>query len=235
MLSAMQLKSFFLSALAVPAILFSSSCQHEIDANLAAAGLQVAQTESRDTVKFESPMRMFTGAGEITDVAVIDRYCATHALGADSGAFVTAGAEHTYSNQSELVFYNDGASTEALASKDVVIMRQQDTGALGNGVREGLIDYMFDAEQAFISMRDQILDMPESVTKLERVDEQNYRVKECFHVKGAKTDGSIRLPYTFMASRAKLGHYPFALKADIMPNVPAGDTLLVREGYLAIR
>jgi hypothetical protein len=231
----MQLKSFLLSALAVPAVLFSSSCQREIDANLAAAGLQVAKTDSRDTVKFAAPMRMFTGAGEITDAAIIKAYCMKHALGGDSAAYATAGPEHTYSNQSELVFFNDAAAQQDLATKDVVVMRQQDTGALGNAGPEGMIDYMYSAEEAFLALRDQILEMPGSVTKLERVDEQNYCLKECFHVKGTKADGSIRLPYTFMASRAKLGNYPFALKAGVTPRVPAGDTLLVREGYLAIK
>ena len=75
-----------------------------------------------------------------------------------------------------------------------------------------------------------------SHTRIERVDSSNYREFESFHIIGSYAKETIELPYTFVASRAVLGtSYPFAIKPNAAPQVPAGDTLLVQQGRVVFR
>lgn len=232
----MNLKSFTLPALAMIAIASANACQkRNMQSDIGASGLVACKAYNSDAVTYDNPVRMFTETGEVTDPAVIAAYRALHPWLDDTSIAVQM-TPSIFSSQSELVYYNGWVPYKAKqGSNDVIIMRQQDTGMYEQGNPQGSIDFLFSAERDFLMMRDALLEMRESITKLERVDARNYRVRECFHLQGSFRNNVIRLPYTFMASRYLFKNYPFAVKAGVIPKVPAGDTLLVREGYVDMK
>ena len=232
----MRLHILTLPALAVSALIAVSSCRKEPETSgTAGSGLRGNTTYRCNAVEHDGPMRMFTTAGEVTDAGVIADYQLRYAIFGDSSPVVRQYPDNLFSTFSEIVYYNGLVPYQTRVAGDVIIMRQQDTGMTGHGTPGNSIDFLFNTEREFLAMREQMLDMRESYTKLERVDDENYRIRESFHVQGEYSGQAVRLPYTFMANRIRWGSYPFALKRGVAPKVPAGDTLLVREGRVSFR
>lgn len=227
----MKLRSFTIPALAALFNYSAISCQERIRPTEETA-IQVPKTRSAylDSVVYATPMRMFTEAGEITDPAQIDAYRQAHGICGESAPLASARPGNVLSSSVERVTYGGSA-----AGDDVVIMRQQDTGTVGTGSRQGSVDILFAAERAFLKLREEILEMQEGVTRLDRVDDQNYSLRECYHVRGESNGETLRVPYTFVATRSQLGNYPCKLKRGIIPSVSSGDTVLVRERFIALR
>lgn len=218
-------------------MLAAASCRKPaITSDIAESGLRANTTYHCDTVFHDHPLRMFTHDGEVGDATVIGQYLSAHPFLAGSAG--TLGERHPYSvfaTQTKTVLYNGLVPYITTTNNGVLDMQQQDTSMAGHGNPQGSIDLLYGYEQSYEAMRDAVLDMNGSYTKLERVDDGNYRYFESFHIKGHYNNDSVVMPYTFVASRVMQRSYPFALKASFDPQVPIGDTLLLQQGQVSFR
>jgi len=217
-------------------LLSLGSCRKPQDQTYAQSGLHANRIYYCDTVLHDKPLRMFSHEGEVNNAGIISQYLLLHpnmAGGPYTGA--ETHPEIIFSTPTTTVHYNGVVPYTASLSNGVLDLRQQDTNMYGHGTPGGPIDVLYSYEQSFQSMRNAVLDMQDSYTRLDRVDSSNYSYFESFHITGSYTADIIELPYTFVASRIMQRSYPFALKASLTPQVPVGDTLLVQEGRVEFR
>lgn len=229
----MSIKPFTLSLCFALALLSLASCKKTIENPMYASnGLYANKVYHADSIVHDHGMRMFTQAGEIHDVQVIDQYLALHPIFSEQS---TIHPEFISNNNTNTVYLNGLYPHVATLHNGAINLKQSDTSwSRGSGTVK-TTEIMYNWKLQLQAMTDAVLEKNGSYSKVVRVDDSTYEQYESHNINGTYLNETIAIPYTFVASRYQFDSYPFAVKPSPAPQVQAGDTLLVYEGTVSFR